>query len=74
MRLKPVPAKKAIKALENFGFKVVRKKGSHVILQNGEGRTIVIPVHSGEELGRGILLRIIKQAGLTKDEFLRTLK
>ncbi len=74
MKLKPLSALKVIKILESFGFKVVRKKGSHVILQNKGGRTIVIPVHSGEELGRGILLKIIKQAGLTKDEFLSALK
>ena len=74
MKLRPLPAEKVIKTLEGFGFKVVRKKGSHVIMQDKNGRTIVIPVHSGEELGRGILLRIIEQAGLAKDEFLTAIK
>ena len=74
MKLRPVPALKVIKALESFGFRAVRQKGSHVILQNDEGRTIVVPVHSGEELGRGILLKIIRQAGVKKEEFLRALE
>jgi len=74
MKLRPLPAIKVIKALENFGFKAIRKKGSHVILRNDEGVTIVIPVHSGEELGKGILMKIIRQAGLTRDEFLRAIE
>ncbi len=60
--------------MEGFGFKVLRKKGSHVILGNEEGVIIVIPVHAGEELGKGILLKIIKQAGLSKEEFLKAIK
>jgi predicted RNA binding protein YcfA (HicA-like mRNA interferase family) len=34
----------------------------------------VIPVHRGEEIGRGLLSKIIKDAGLTKEEFLKLLK
>jgi len=34
----------------------------------------VIPVHRGEEIGRGLLYKIIKDAGLTKEEFLKLLK
>ncbi len=38
MKLKPLPANKVIKVLDKLGFKIVRKKGSHVILKhNDEG-------------------------------------
>jgi len=72
--LRPLPAEKLIKALAKVGFKPVRKRGSHVILKNNDGRVTVVPVHRGEEIGRGLLSRIIKDAGLIREEFLKLLK
>ena len=74
LKLSPVRAEKVIKVLEESGFSVVRQKGSHIILKDQYGRSVVVPVHSGEELGRGILRAIIGQAGLSRKEFLRRLK
>jgi hypothetical protein len=34
----------------------------------------VVPIHRGEEIGRGLLSKIIKDAGLTKEEFLKLLQ
>jgi predicted RNA binding protein YcfA (HicA-like mRNA interferase family) len=59
-----------IKALKKAGFHVVRQKGSHVSLENGPNRTVV-PLH--DELSRGTLLAILKQCGLSKDDFLSLL-
>ncbi len=61
-----------ISALERAGFSVDRTTGSHHILRHParKGR-IVVAVHT-RELKRGILADIIKQAGLTQEEF-RTL-
>ena len=74
MKLKPVKAEKIIKALSKLGFQIVRQKGSHVIMKHPDGRVTVIPVHKGEELGRGILREIIKDAKVNKKEFLKLLK
>ncbi len=74
MKLKPVKAEKVIKVLVKLGFTVVRQRGSHVILKHPDGRVAVVPVHQGEELGRGILREIIKDAGIDKTEFLELLK
>ncbi|MBO8183250.1 MAG: type II toxin-antitoxin system HicA family toxin [Archaeoglobus sp.] len=63
-----------IKALSKLGFQIVRQKGSHVIMKHPDGRVTVIPVHKGEELGRGILREIIKDAKVNKEEFLKLLK
>ena len=52
-KLKPVEAKVAIKALGRMGFLPVRQRGSHLIMKHPNGRSTVIPVHIGEELGRG---------------------
>ena len=73
-KLRPFPAEKVIKALNKIGFEVSRQRGSHVILKNKEGTIIVVPNHQGEEIGRGLLMKIIKQAGITKDNFLKLLK
>ena len=68
-RLPGVRAKEVIAALENAGFEMQRQKGSHVSLRNDETkRTTVVPVHSAE-LPRWFLKKIIKDAGLSEDEF-----
>ena len=74
MSLKPLPADKVIKVLVRLGFKPVRQRGSHVILKREDGKVIVVPVHRGEEIGRGLLSKIIKDAGLTREEFLKLLE
>ena len=74
MKLKPVKAEKVIKALTKLGFEIVRRRGSHVILKHPDGRVTVVPVHQGEELGRGILREIINDVGIDKDEFLELLR
>jgi predicted RNA binding protein YcfA (HicA-like mRNA interferase family) len=72
--LRPLPADKVIKVLVRLGFKPVRQRGSHVILKREDGKVIVVPVHRGEEIGRGLLSKIIKDASLTREEFLRLLE
>ena len=73
MSLKPQPAKKIIRVLTKIGFKIVRTHGSHVILKHPEGRLTVVPVHAGEEIGSGLLSKIIKDTGLSKEEFMKLL-
>lgn len=74
MSLRPIPAEKLIKALAKVGFKPVRQRGSHIILKHVDGRLTVIPVHRGEEIGRDLLSKIIKDAGLTREELLKLLE
>jgi predicted RNA binding protein YcfA (HicA-like mRNA interferase family) len=74
MSLKPQPAKKVIKVLCKLGFQVARKKGSHVVLKHPDGRLTVVPVHTGEEIGPGLLGKIIKDTGITREEFIKALE
>ena len=74
MSLRPVKAERLIKVLVNVGFKPVRHRGSHVILRHDDGRVTVVPVHGGEEIGRGLLPRILRDAGLTREDFSRLLR
>jgi predicted RNA binding protein YcfA (HicA-like mRNA interferase family) len=49
----------------------VRQKGSHLILARDE---IVVPIPKHKEIKRGLLLEIIAEAGLTKEEFMDLLE
>lgn len=73
MKLKPLPTKRVMQILERLGFKRIRQRGSHVFFRHPDGRTTIVPIHKGEEVGRGLLQEIIKDTKLTKDEFLKHL-
>ena len=60
-----------IKALGSIGFVVERQRGSHIILVKDER---IVPVPKHDQIKRGLLIEIIAEAGLTKEEFLRLLK
>jgi predicted RNA binding protein YcfA (HicA-like mRNA interferase family) len=48
-----------IQALQRAGFEMVRQKGSHVRLRHPDGRVATVPVHSGKEIRRGLLRKIM---------------
>ncbi len=56
-----------VKMRERLGFEQIRQRGSHVVMRRGSVGTVV-PLH--RELKTGTLAGIIRQAGLTQDEFL----
>ncbi len=72
--LRKVSGKETIKALERLGFKIVRQRGSHVVLkrkiESGE-IGCVVPLH--QELRIGTLRGILKLAKVTPKEFLANL-
>jgi predicted RNA binding protein YcfA (HicA-like mRNA interferase family) len=58
----------AVRKLQKAGWSVARQKGSHVMLIKPSYQwTLSIPQHS--ELGPGLLRKLIRQAGLTVEEF-----
>jgi predicted RNA binding protein YcfA (HicA-like mRNA interferase family) len=63
--------RKVVKTLARAGFRVARQKGSHIILVKDD---IAVPVPKHEEIKRGLLIEIISEAGLTKEEFLELTK
>ena len=63
-----------IAALSNAGFSVVRIKGSHHFLRHEDGRRTVVPVHSGETLGPGLLSKILRDCSLTPEDLRKALK
>jgi len=71
-KLPIVSGRECIAALGKVEFYIKRRESSHVILRrNDPFAQVVIPDH--KELDRGTLRAIIRQAGLSVDEFLRLL-
>lgn len=65
-----ITAKLMIKFLESWGFVMARQKGSHKFFRHPDGRTATVPDHKGDDLGRGITNKILKDAELTDKDFL----
>lgn len=60
----------AVRALEKLGFVSARQRGSHVVMRKGPNGCVV-PMH--RELKVGTLSGILKQAGVSAEEFMRAL-
>jgi len=73
MSILPILAARVIiQKLLRVGFRFVYAKGSHYFFQNSITKRITsVPVHGGKSIGRGLLSKIIKQAGLTIKEFIK---
>jgi predicted RNA binding protein YcfA (HicA-like mRNA interferase family) len=72
-KLPVVSGLQCIKALEKIGFAIVRQRGSHVVLvRENPKNTVIVPNH--QELDRGTLRAIIRQADLTVEEFIQLLR
>lgn len=69
-KLPVISGMEAVRALEKLGFSVVRQRGSHIVMRKGSSGCVV-PNHS--ELKTGTLAGILKQAGVSPDDFIRTL-
>lgn len=73
-KLPRISGKKIIATLSKTGFAVIRVKGSHHFLKHEDGRRTVVPVHSGEDIGPGLLKKILNDCELTIEEFRSLLK
>ena len=57
-----------IAALAKAGFEVLRVRGSHHFLRHQDGRSTVVPVHSGETIGPGLLHKILRDCQMTAEQ------
>lgn len=67
-KLPRLKGKEVIVALKKAGFEVIRIKGSHHFLMSQDGRRTVVPVHSGEDIGVGLLAKILRDVEMSVDE------
>ncbi len=60
--------KELIKILSRHSFQVVRIKGSHHFLKHEDGRCTTVPVHGNEQIGTGLLVKILRDVELKKED------
>ncbi|MBA7613662.1 MAG: addiction module toxin, HicA family [Calditrichaeota bacterium] len=65
--LKP---REVVSVLRSLGFKEVRQRGSHKQLRHPDGRVTTVPFHKGRDISPILLRQIIKDIGLSIEEFL----
>ncbi len=71
-RLPAMTARKLVRFLRKQGFVEIRQRGSHLTLKReSDGRTVTVPIHTGQDIGKGLLKKILTDAGYTIEEFNR---
>jgi predicted RNA binding protein YcfA (HicA-like mRNA interferase family) len=71
-KLPVISGRECVKALEKAGFYFKRQEGSHIVMRRDDPfAQVVVPNH--EELDRGTLRAIVRQAGLSSNEFMKLL-
>ncbi len=73
-KLPKLTGKEVAKVVEKLGFIYSHTTGSHMVYKHPDGKRTTIPHHAGEELGPGLLNKIIKKdLGITREEFFKYL-
>jgi predicted RNA binding protein YcfA (HicA-like mRNA interferase family) len=71
-RMPQVTARELVRFLESQGFVEDRQSGSHLTLWHaGRKVSVTIPVHTSCDIGRGLAVRILKDAGFNVEDYLR---
>ena len=71
-RMPQVTARQLVRFLKAQGFIEDRQTGSHLTLwHDGRKASVTVPMHTGCDVGRGLAVRILKDAGFTVEECLR---
>jgi len=74
MKLRVIKPRQAINAFQRGGRYVDHQTGSHIIMCHEDNRpvTLSIPRHE-RDMSKGLLSRLVEDAGLTYDEFIKLL-
>ena len=68
-RLRLLTYKDLAKVAEKAGFNWVRREGSHNTFRNNDGKIIVIPDHGSQVIVRPLLKKILRDMGLSNEEY-----
>jgi predicted RNA binding protein YcfA (HicA-like mRNA interferase family) len=69
-----VKPRELARALERMGFRLIRKsKGSHHQFEHPDGRRTTVPMHRGQDVGPGLLRKILRDIETDMDELKRWL-
>ncbi|MFN0095430.1 MAG: type II toxin-antitoxin system HicA family toxin [Dehalococcoidia bacterium] len=67
----PARARELIAVAERLGFRIRDQKGSHVTMTHPDGRVTTVPFHGSREIGGPLYYAILKQLGISEEEFRR---
>ena len=70
-RLKLLAYRELARLVERAGFLWKRRRGSHNVFQSADGRIVVIPDHGSAVIVRSLLREIVRDMGITVDEYNR---
>lgn len=73
-KLARLTGQQVLAALKKAGFEVLRIKGSHHFMRHPDGRSTVVPIHRGEIIGPGLMLKILRDCELEREEFMSFVK
>jgi predicted RNA binding protein YcfA (HicA-like mRNA interferase family) len=73
-KLPIVTGRELIRVLEKTGFEIVRQHGNHIRMRHPDGRVTTIPVHAGQDIGRGLLRKILRDSELSVDHLIELLR
>jgi predicted RNA binding protein YcfA (HicA-like mRNA interferase family) len=65
-----IKAEKLVNALQKAGFEPIRQRGSHLRLKHSDGRVVTVPIHQGQDVGKGLLRKILRDAELSVDQLI----
>lgn len=68
-KLSPAKSQDIIRVLEKLGFSNIRQRGSHAVFHHPDGKWTTVPIHKGKEVAKGTLSKILKDAGITYEEY-----
>lgn len=68
-RLIPLKPIVVMRIRERLGFIRIRQHGSHIYMRHPDGRATVVPFHKGEDMGKGLLKKILQDIELDWEEF-----
>ncbi len=71
-KLPLLSGKEVIKALEKFGYRKIRQRGSHIRLSHSSKKSITVPDH--KVISRGLFRKILRDAEISPSELLKHLK
>jgi predicted RNA binding protein YcfA (HicA-like mRNA interferase family) len=71
-KLPTLTARELLSILKKHGFSIDRQSGSHAVLIHQDGRRTTVPIHIKRDIGKGLLRQIMKDAGLSAGDLLKS--
>jgi predicted RNA binding protein YcfA (HicA-like mRNA interferase family) len=69
-----VKSEKLVKVLFQLGFLKHHQVGSHAQFKHSDGRRITVPIHRGKEIPCGTLQAIVRDLGISREDFINLLR